>query len=114
MVEYILIGLAVTFLGLLAIGVYSGKVELRPFRTSAIAFGLMLIGLVWLGLNHDFKLLGAVTKETEQIINAVIDVSVFMVAVTGLVTALTKLSDDPGDSEAIKIARLILEDKESK
>ena len=81
------------------------NLEFRPFRTSAIAFGLMLLGLNWMGLNHDLNLVAAVGEAANVIINAVIDVSVFMVSVTGYVTAITKLADDGGESDTVKVIR---------
>ena len=82
-------------------------IEFRPFRTSALAMAAMLLVLVWLGLDHDFNLTALGVDETASVvINLVLDVSVFMVAVTGLVTSLTKLSDDGGKSDALSIAKM--------
>ena len=83
-------------------------ITFRPFRTSAIAFGLMLIGLVYMGLSHDFQLskLG-VGEGAEVIINLVIDVSVFMVALTALAGAISRLTDDGGENDVIKAIRLM-------
>ena len=93
-------------------GVYKGKVEIRPFRLSAIAMTVALIVLVWMGLNHDYNLMALGMDQTGNlIVNLVLDVSVFMVAITGIVTSMVKLSDDGGESDSVTVTRMFLADQ---
>ena len=90
----------------LTIGVYKGKVEVRPFRTSAVMMGMMLLGALWMALSYDLSIFtGADAIAHNAVVNAVVDVSTFMVVITGLVTSMTKLCDDSGDSEALAVLK---------
>lgn len=110
MLEIIIVAMAALIIAAVCVGVYTGRVEVRPFRVSAIAFGLMLLVLVWLGLQYDLDIAAiGLSKEAAAVVNLVIDVSVFMVAVTGYVTGMVKLSDDGGESDGVKIVRMFLD-----
>ena len=82
------------------------KMAFRPFRTSAIALSLILLGMMWLVLEYDLKLAGAIGETANAVVNTLMDVSVVMVAFTGIVTSINKLSDDGGETDVIKLAKI--------
>ena len=99
-------------------GAYTGKLVFRPFRTTSIIMAMLLLALVWLGLQHDFNMTGAIealgAPEEAAVainiaLNLVVDVSVFMVAVTGLVGSILELSKDGGESDSVKVTKMFLD-----
>lgn len=103
--QWVIVVMLLMLVVAIGVGVYTGRVEVRPFRTSAIAMGMMLLAALWMALNHDFRLAALLTEREQQLINAVVDITVLLVAVTGFVTSITKLSDDGGESDTIKAIR---------
>ena len=101
-------GMSLVTTAAIVVGLATGKMEMRPFRTTAVVFAIALMSALYMALNHDLSLAGIVSEEANKIVNFVVDVSVVMVVLTGLVTALTKLSDDGGESDTIKAINLLV------
>lgn len=103
----LIIGLAGLALTVAAVaGLISGKVEFRPFRTSAVAISLVLLTALWLTFHYDVT--GAIPDGYTR---GFVDGSIVMVVFTGLVTSVTNLTNDGGESEAVAVTRMFLESK---
>ena len=94
----VLVGVAVV------LGVLFGKVELRPFRTSAITIGILLVTAMWLTFHYDIT--GNIPDAYSR---GWVDASIIMVVFAGLVTSITKLTDDGGESDVIKAIKMFLD-----
>ena len=95
------LGLAIVAVAALgALMVLRGSLELRPFRTSAIIFGVGL--LTALGM-----VLGFV--ELTGYAGGLVDGTLIGVVFTAFATAITRLCDDAGDSDVVKITEAFLE-----
>ena len=62
------------------------------------------MGAMWLTFHYDVT--GVIGNDYAR---GWVDASIIMVVFTGLVTAVTKLCDDPGESDAVKMAKAFLE-----
>lgn len=101
MLELLEIGIAAAVLAaLIGVGVWTGALEMRPFRTSAVAFGLGLLLALWM-------VLSIIPAEGYE--GGLIDGTLIGVVFTAFATAITKLSDDGGESETVAIVRMFLE-----
>ena len=78
------------------------KMEARPFRTTAVVVSVILLLALWLCFHY--QLLAIEGGWAEGFVTG----AVVMAVLTGLVTALTKLCDDGGESETIKALTLVL------
>ena len=103
--------LALIVIGVLVVGLLVGglvakirNIEFRPFRTSAIFLSLILMGTLWLIMAYDIT--GGIEDDYSR---GWIDASIIMVVLTGLVTSITKLTDDGGESDAIKMAKMFID-----
>ena len=85
---------------LVAAGIMTGRVELRPFRTSAVAFGAGLLFALWLTLR-------LVTLDGYP--GGLVDGTLIGIVFTAFATAITKLSDDGGESDVVKVVKMFLE-----
>ena len=95
------IGLGLTVL--LAIGVWTGRLSMLPFRTTAVVFGLLLLGSLWL-------VIGLVdVPALEGYPKGIVDGTLIGIVLTSFATAITKLTDDAGESDAVKMTKLFLE-----
>ena len=74
------------------------KMDFRPFRTSAIALGFMLLAAmtIVLAFNH-------MAMDLQGYTQGFVDGTVIAITLTAYATGLTKLCDDGGDSDAIKV-----------
>ena len=81
--------------------------KFRPIRSNAVIMGGFLLGALGMALAHDFSI-ATLSAQANEVINLVVDASVVMVVFTGYVTALTKLCDDGGESDAVKVVREFL------
>ena len=90
------------FLKGLTIG--SSQLTFRPFRTSAIAMAAFLFGALWLVLGHDLKL-SMLGDEANGVVNLVFDTAAFILAIGYYGQSLLRLSDDGGESDAVKLSR---------
>ena len=93
----------VLFATLLTIGVWTGKLEMRPFRTTASLFGVALLIALFMVLSFDLsaKLSGYPA--------GFLDGAIIAMVFTAFATVMTKVSDDAGESETIKSMRLLLQ-----
>lgn len=106
MVESIILGLGLLSLaGVLGYGMWSGRLEFRPFRTSMVAVSGGLILALWLVLQ---------TVGVEGYPGGLIDGTVIGVVFTALATAIVKLADDGGESDAVKIVDRFIEERMAK
>lgn len=71
--------------------------EFRPFRTSAIVLGLMLLAAMTIVLWFNHQMLGL-----EGYTQGFVDGTVIAITLTAYATGLTKLCDDGGESDVIK------------
>ena len=71
--------------------------EFRPFRTSAIVLGLMLLAAMTIVLWFNHQMLGL-----EGYTQGFVDGTVIAITLTAYATGLTKLCDDGGESHVIK------------
>lgn len=78
--------------------------EFRPFRTSAVILALVMVGALWMVLHFDVT--GAVSDDYSR---GFIDGSIVMVIFTGLVTSITKLCDDGGESDTVKVVNAMVQ-----
>ena len=78
--------------------------QFRPFRTSAIIIAGFLIGAMWLTFHYDVT-----DVINDSYSRGWVDASIIMVVFTGLVTAITKLTDDGGKSDALAITEMHLD-----
>lgn len=100
----------------MGVAAYKGSLQFRPFRTSAIAMGLMLLGALYMSLSHDVQVTQmlvdvgadkATAKIANFVVNLVVDVSVMILAIGGYVTSMNRLSDDGGESDTIKAIKIM-------
>ena len=87
-------------IGTFAFAVVTGRLEMRPFRTSGLLLALILIGALWLTFHYDVS--GIVEDPYAR---GFVDGSIVMAVLTGLVTAINRVFDDGGESDAVKIVR---------
>ena len=80
----------------------------RPFRTSAFFIGAFLLIALWMTFHYDVT--GVIADPYSR---GWVDASIVMVVLTGLVTSLTKLCDDGGESDVVKIVSKFLDDKKN-
>ena len=96
--EAIIIGAGFLALAvLISAGILSGKVELRPFRTSAVAFGVGLLVALWITIT---------VIPAEGYAGGLIDGTLIGIVFTAFATAITKLSDDGGESDVVKVVTM--------
>lgn len=103
MVESIIFGVGLMSLAaVLAYGMFSGRMEFRPFRTSMVAVSGLLVLALWLVLE---------TVGIEGYAGGLIDGTLIGVVFTALAAAIVKLSDDGGESDAVKIVNRFLDER---
>ena len=94
------------------------KAKVRPMVGWIAA---LIFGIVWLSFHYTSgafenamtMIASDTTEEVRQgvigLLTALLGLTVPFVAITGLVGPLNKLSDDPGDSEPVKIVKALIE-----
>ena len=97
----VVVGVAVlAFVGALVYGIIRDKIEVRPFRVSGLLLAGLLVGALWMVLHFD--VVGVIDDPYAR---GFVNGSIIMAVLTGLVTAVNRVFDDGGESDAVKVVR---------